>query len=403
MRTRRSVQAGREWARRARCRGCTARSARGHPPPEDAALQVHVAEMTARSDVDVFVDSRADLREKQSRTRSRPTMRSRPPERAPETRGAGTAREGPGTSDSSWEDPTSARLSPITAARILNDASCGRMATVAAARAAALAHSFMCVPSPDESRSRPIVAGTARRKSLPRRSSAPRTIDRSRRGGGPTRARVRAASRSREYRFDRLGERLPSPSRHDRDRRYRAARFRLCPPALVATTGFQRHRLEDGVRRAFVVRRLNEQIERVMKTGDVGAVAEQLTRRRRGQPSRVIAKLPSRLPSPATISFRCGCAASAPRRLRAADRTVSAAPTRPTAPIDEVGVGEPNARRAAGSARGSRPEGDVVDAVENTMRHGAIRTAPRSINSRRTSLETATPRGKCASSRLSSG
>ena len=61
--------------------------------------------------------------------------------------------------------------------------------------------------------------------------------------------------------------------------------MRPCTPSLDELRGaagvggddrrFERHRFEHRVRRALVIRRLHEQIERVMHRDDVGDVAEQ--------------------------------------------------------------------------------------------------------------------------------
>ena len=63
---------------------------------QHVALEVHVPEMAARSDVDVLVDPARRPAKRASRTRSPPTRRSRREGRARGTRGAGTDRGGRG-------------------------------------------------------------------------------------------------------------------------------------------------------------------------------------------------------------------------------------------------------------------------------------------------------------------
>ena len=137
---------------------------------------------------------------------------------------------------------------------------------------------------------------------------------------------------------------------------------------------FERHCLEDGIRRAFVVRGLDEQIERMMKHGDVGPIAEQLTCVPEVQLTRLFAKLleaaaragddqlKARIPGPE----RRRCLQEQVEPLLRLDSSHGA--------HDEIGLGD---REFAAGLRLEGPiasEGRVIDPVQhdaNVVRTGA--------------------------------
>ena len=186
----------------------------------------------------------------------------------------------------------------------------------------------MSAPPPACRAFAPATLRTARRRSPRPRASARRTTEsvstrrraerdarRASPRGSASAASIASGSAARAARTARSG------------RRCRRARAPPCRRRRGDDRRLERHRLEHGVRRALVVRRLHEQIERVMQVGDVGAMAEQAARVAEAAGARPDRAARSRrLPSPAMSSCSVRMLrAAAPRTRRSAGRTASAA------------------------------------------------------------------------------
>ncbi len=164
--------------------------------------------------------------------------------------------------------------------------------------------------------------------------------------------------------------------------------------------GLERHRLEHRVRRALVVRRLHEQVERVVQVGDVGAMAEQAARFCRGR-----AVAPGRASAVEQAAVAGNDQLAVGDALRCSDRKGVDEQVEPLLRFepadradDEVDRGRaPSARRDPARACGSRRNACVVDAVQHDVTRSGL--APCRTSSCRTSVETAIDRRKPSAAR----
>src|SRR5438105_1693546 len=185
----------------------------------------------------------------------------------------------PGTSERSCDDAWSARSRPRSRERTANETSSGATATCAAARAAALTASRNIMAA-----LRQPLAGAPRmgRDELPVDvlDGGHARVERQRRLHAKPRAhhalhRLLALA---QRVLDRTRERGDVAARHDQPVDVVRDDFRRSSRRRGDHWRFERHRLEDGVRRALVVRRLHEQVAGVVHRDDVVAVAEETAR-----------------------------------------------------------------------------------------------------------------------------
>ena len=137
---------------------------------------------------------------------------------------------------------------------------------------------------------------------------------------------------------DAVDGRAQGPARHARRRAARGPRpprARACRRRRSRRSASHRHGFEHGVRRAFVLGRLHEEIEGVVQIGDVEPMAEQRAATCRGRGPR---PAPSSSPPQAAVADddqpqRRVASAPEARTPRGAGRSASAARGGPTAPM----------------------------------------------------------------------